>query len=611
MPACIYSIIPSSAAGCRIQPSGVACATAFIFSVRTGRFYSWVPVFFIWIIYVEQRSTEISLQLPHYNRLIISVAKNVYDVRYLPYSLILKDDLMPLSRSLRIAATLVTGLAVTLCGAALTWYQVSQAELNDTALAATQAVRANERLLDEAQSAAELVHPLLLQPCNPFTRTELSRLAIGIEHIRVINLFYHNHLTCSSWDGARGVKENVPAGPDHTVTLLTDDYISPGVPVIVLRSAFPEGTVTTSMTTHWSAVALKLLSTHRPLSLRADNIVLTADNRLRRAADADPGRGSRHAIHSGLYPFSVEYPGARMIPSTLYLREGMVSLVLSVLLGAAAAIGLWQLAFRQRTPYEQLTAALKRGEIVPWYQPVVDTQTGKITGVEVLARQIKSDGTVVPPDRFIPVAESSDLIIPLTRNLMALAARELSELLMNTDHHWHVGLNVTQAHVLEPGFPAECMTFMDAFAPGCIMLTVELTEREPFDSSPEMLRRLQQLHHSGIAVALDDFGTGYANLEYISEVHVDIIKIDRAFVRRIGQGETGERLLESLISMAGALELRMVAEGVETGEQAQWLSTHGVSWLQGYLFSPAVPVSQLSEVAVNCVQNFKKITESA
>lgn len=507
---------------------------------------------------------------------------------------------MPVLRPLRIAAIMAAGLAVTLAGAALTWYQVSQAELNDTALAAEQVVRANEILLDEARYAAKRAHPLLLRPCSPQTRTELGRLAIGIEHIRVINLFYRSHLACSSWDGTQGIKEDVPASVGHAVTLLIDDYISPGVPVMVLRTGFPEGTITTSMTTHWSAVALKLLSTHRPLFLRADSVVLTADNRLYPAAVVSGGK-HRYAIHSGLYPFSVEYPGTRMIPLTLYLREGRVSLALSSLLGAAAAAGVWFLAFRRRTPYEQLAAALKRGEIVPWYQPVVNAHTGRITGVEVLARQVKPDGNVILPDSFIPVAESSDLIVPLTRSLLAQAARELSELLRNNDHHWHVGVNITQAHVLEPGFLTECLTFMDAFVPGRIMLTVELTEREPFDSSPEMLRRLQQLHRNGIAVALDDFGTGYANLEYIGEVHVDIIKIDRAFVRRIGQGELGELLLKSLINMAGALELRMVAEGVETKEQAQWLSSCGVSWQQGYLYSPAIPVSQLSLVAASRV----------
>lgn len=510
-------------------------------------------------------------------------------------------------RTQKIATTLAAGLTVMLAGAGLTWYQVSQTELNDTTLAANQAVRENELLLNEARYAAQRAYPLMLQPCTPWTRIELGRLAIGIEHIRVINLFNHSHLSCSSWDGNLGMKKDVlvDSGSDQAVTIRTDHYISPGVPIMVLRTSFPEGIVTASMTTNWSAMALKLLSTHRPLFLRVDNIILSADNRLYPAATVS-GSERRHAIHSDHYPFSVEYSDTRVIPLSLYLRKGMVSLVLSGLLGGAAAYGLWILAFRRKTPYEQLAAAMRRGEIVPWYQPVVDMQTNMITGVEVLARQVKQDGTLVPPDRFIPVAESSDLILPLTRSLMVQVARELPALLQDTGYHWQVALNFPQAHVLDSGFLTECLTFMDAFDPGSITLCVELSEREPFDSSPEMLRRLQQLHRHGIAVALDDFGTGFANMEYISEVRVDLIKIDRAFVRRIGQGETGERLLTSLIDMAGVLNLHVIAEGVETEEQALWLTSHGISCLQGYLYSPPVSVSQLNQFVVSRMQNSKK-----
>ncbi|NEG59690.1 EAL domain-containing protein [Pantoea agglomerans] len=498
---------------------------------------------------------------------------------------------MNLNRLLNISITVVTGFVIALVGTTLTWYQVTQAELNNTALAASNVVRANERLLDEARSAAALASPLLLHPCTPQIRTELGRLAIGIEHIRVINLFSLNHLICSSWDGAIAVKEEVPAGAGYTLSLLNDDYISPGVPVMVLRSRFAEGTVTTSMTTHWSAVALRLLSTHRPLTLHVGDTLLTGDNRLHPTTESK-GK-ALHAVSSERYPLSVEYDARRYIPITLFLREGALSLLLSFLLGTAVATGLWLRAFRSKPPYEQLAVALKRGEIVPWYQPIIDAQTGIIIGVEILARQLKPDGSVIPPDHFIPVAESSDLLIPLTRALMMQAARELPEILKQIDQRWHVGLNVTHAHMLETGFITECLLFVDAFAPGTVMLTIELTEREPFDSSKEMRTKLKRMHDNGITVALDDFGTGYANLDYIAEIQVDIIKIDRTFVRRIGEGESGERLLNSVIEMGNALQLRMVAEGVETHEQVKWLTSHGVSWLQGYLYSPPVNLQSL------------------
>ena len=289
----------------------------------------------------------------------------------------------------------------------------------------------------------------------------------------------------------------------------------------------------------------------------------------------------------------MEYSSSQVVPFSIFLRRGAFSLILSGLLGVLVSIGIWKLVFRPKTPYEKLDKALKRGEIVPWYQPIINSETGCIIGVEILARQVKDDGTVLTPDHFIPLAESSDLIIPLTRSLMSRAAQELSELLKDSNYRWHIGINFTQAHVLDPCFIDECTCFINTFSTDSIMLTVELTEREQFDASPEMSQRLKQLHEKGISIALDDFGTGYANLEYISKVHVDMIKIDQMFVRRIGQGWPGERLLSSLIDMVSILKLKVVAEGVETEEQVTWLNSHGVTWLQGFLYSPPIPIGTL------------------
>ncbi|WP_442797141.1 EAL domain-containing protein [Pantoea vagans] len=502
------------------------------------------------------------------------------------------------SRLPHVIATFGLCVVIMLAGIGFTWFQVSQSELDDTALAAEQAIQASDRLIDQARRAATHARPYLSHACSPQTQAELARLAIGSEHIRVISLFKHAHMTCSSWSGALAVKEDLPASSARIVTLLNDDYITPGVPVMVLRTSFPEGIVTTSMATQPAAEALRLLSIHRPLSLRSGIMILTADNRLHPV----PIRNKTlKAVRSDRYPLWVEYDGGRLVPLVRIMREGYVSLIMSLLLGVVAATRLWLFAFRRMTPYEELAIAINRGELVPWYQPVIDAQTGLITGAEVLARHVKPDGTMIMPDRFIPLAEGSDLIIPLTRSLMAQAARELSVLLKPTDPCWHIGINITQAHVLEPEFIAECQNFIQAFAPGRIKLTVELTEREPFNNSPFMQAKLKELHENGISVALDDFGTGYANLEYISEVSVDIIKIDRAFVRRIGEGKSGERLLTSLIEMASALNLLMVAEGIETREQAAWLTSHGIMWQQGYLYSPPVPYHAL----LTLVRNWK------
>lgn len=497
---------------------------------------------------------------------------------------------MPAKLYQRIVLTLTVGLTITAAGALLTWYQVAETDLNRAASDAREVVSATERLLDETRSAIDRARPLLTQSCSPEVSAGLNRLTIGMEHIRVINFFHRNLLSCSSFGGADPVREFISADDNQTLLLATDDYISPGEPVMILRRRYGDRSITASVATRWTADVLKIPGSHRSLSLRTADIVLTANNRLVKK----PPAKNAHALHSGLYPFSVEYSGGRRIPPALFLHEGALSLLLSALLGAAVSTVLWQILFRRRTLYEELRRAISKGEIVPWYQPIVDSTTGRIAGVEVLARWEKPDGTVLSPDSFIAEAEKSDLIIILTRHLMELVSRELPSLLKEQPR-WHIGFNITQAHILETGFITECLAFTSAFPPDSISLTIELTEREPFAGSEALRNRLIRLHSSGIAIALDDFGTGYANMEYLSEIPVNVIKIDRVFVSRIGQGAAAERLLLSLIDMAHGLKMEIVAEGVETETQANWLRERGVGWLQGYFFSRPMPKSELKQ----------------
>ena len=146
--------------------------------------------------------------------------------------------------------------------------------------------------------------------------------------------------------------------------------------------------------------------------------------------------------------FPVEYSGDRHIPLAFFLHNGALSLLLSIFLGAAVSTVVWLILFRRRT---ELSKAVRNGEIVPWYQPIVDVTSSRIVGVEILARWEKPDGTVLSPASFIAEAENSDLIITLTRRLIERAACELPPLLKDQPR-WHIGLNVTQVHIQETDF---------------------------------------------------------------------------------------------------------------------------------------------------------------
>ncbi|NEG98840.1 EAL domain-containing protein [Pantoea agglomerans] len=494
----------------------------------------------------------------------------------------------------KLAMTLVLGLLVTSAGFVFTWMQMQQAAQQTAVTSAGKAVNAIESLLDETQSAAAKAHPFVFQPCTAENRAELNRLVIGIEHIRMISIFYHGHLACSSFAAARADKEELPLVTSQKIAMLTDDYISPGVPVMILRSDFAEGVVTTSFPTHWVAEALRHYSVRLPLSLHAGGLVLNSYNALSRAGQDN--KTALGAVHSGIYPFYVSYTRSNLLAPAAFLRDGAVRLLLWLLAGAIASAMLWAKLFRRKSAYATLAQAIENGEIVPWYQPQIDAKNGNISGVEVLARWQKPCGEMLAPGDFIPLAEQSGLIIPLTRKLMAQAAEELPAIISEVSGVWHVAVNITQQHILEPGFLTECLTFIDAFATGSMRMTVELMEREPLNNSSALKQKLQSLRNHHIVIALDDFGTGYANLDYLNEMKVDLIKIDRSFVSRLGQGTERARLLNAMIKMAQTLRLDIVAEGVETLEQAKWLAERGIDGMQGYLYSAPLPLQELARI---------------
>nr|WP_301539143.1 EAL domain-containing protein [Enterobacter cancerogenus] len=273
------------------------------------------------------------------------------------------------------------------------------------------------------------------------------------------------------------------------------------------------------------------------------------------------------------------------------------TLFLSLIIGVLGGALTWVILFRQKTVYEKLNAAIKNGNIQPWYQPIYNYSTGQISGVEVLARWVNNNGRVLSPDEFIPIAERTELIISLTRSIMDSSLQELS-MLVPANESWTVGINFTRQHISEPGFVTECINYVESFVNQNITLVAELTEREPFDNSELLLNRVKSLSSNGIQIALDDFGTGYANLNHLNKLCIDIVKIDRSFISKIDNPESAH-LLEEIIRLSRNLNLKIVAEGVETEEQAAWLNHRKVILQQGYLYSAPIPVDKFKEMLNN------------
>jgi diguanylate cyclase (GGDEF)-like protein/PAS domain S-box-containing protein len=239
-----------------------------------------------------------------------------------------------------------------------------------------------------------------------------------------------------------------------------------------------------------------------------------------------------------------------------------------------------------------LRQALARGELSLVYQPVVDAKTRALAGVEALARWNCPSRGFVPPDRFIPVAERAGLIEAITDFVLHHAFSELAPLFAR---HPSLKLSINlAAQEVSPSRVGGLLVVLAAagsLAPD--RLQFEITERTLLADRADVRAALVTLAKSGAMVAIDDFGTGYSSLSYLESYPIHCLKIDKSFVQRLASSVRTRKLLEAILLMAGALDVRTVAEGVETIDQLAFLIGKGCRYIQGYLFSRPLPVAAL------------------
>jgi diguanylate cyclase (GGDEF)-like protein len=223
------------------------------------------------------------------------------------------------------------------------------------------------------------------------------------------------------------------------------------------------------------------------------------------------------------------------------------------------------------------------------YQPKVDI-TGTLHGAEALVRWHDEKLGIVPPDRFIAIAEESGLIAELDAWVLGEACRQLAEWRAAGIDVPNISVNVCAADFKRPDYPGFIARTLQAHGLEPANLILEMTERVMFDESADDIHTsLEAIHALGIALSIDDFGTGYSSLSYLHRFPVKELKIDRSFVRGIGVDAMAESLAQTVINIGNMLKLSVIAEGVETQAQRDFLHKHGCLMYQGYLYSPPLP----------------------
>ena len=246
----------------------------------------------------------------------------------------------------------------------------------------------------------------------------------------------------------------------------------------------------------------------------------------------------------------------------------------------------------------QLVLALEREEIVPWFQPIVDLETGRLMGFEALARWTRPGRDVEAPGDWIGLAEQTGLVVPIDFAVLDRALRELARWrsLSPDALRLHLAVNASGRTLQEPGTAARVLALLARTGVPAECLVLEVTEGVLLEDEA-VGRRLQHLRAEGVRIALDDFGTGWSSLSYLSRFPVDVLKLDRSFTATLHRGRGGEAVPAAVVQLARALDLQVVAEGIETVEQAERLRTLGAQLGQGYLHGrPADATASLALV---------------
>jgi EAL domain-containing protein (putative c-di-GMP-specific phosphodiesterase class I) len=264
---------------------------------------------------------------------------------------------------------------------------------------------------------------------------------------------------------------------------------------------------------------------------------------------------------------------------------------------SAVEVALAGLARMRRTMQDAQTSnallhAIRRGEIVVYYQPIIDMVEGRIVGVEALARWLRPDGTMVQPDAFIPAAERTGAVVELDREVLRLAAHEVAGASVA---HGQVGLsvNVSAARIVQPDLLDDVRTVLADSGLDPRMLHLEITETSLIQDIDTAAANIRALRTLGVKVAIDDFGVGQTSMGYIDDFTVDVVKIDRSFVSKAKDCPRTASLVGGLINLFEGMGLEVVGEGVSCAEEYSLMASLGCKLAQGFYIGHPTPWSDV------------------
>jgi len=495
-----------------------------------------------------------------------------------------------LMRSRESLLVLLAALLPILLLSALCW-RIADTELHNRLTAAAEtAVSDADRFLDRIAAGLRERQGMIGASCDPETVHRLDRMTYESPLVRTVGLYDGaGRLYCTSRGPADlDISSQVGNTRRGGLVVRMGRSAMMGTPSIIVDNSRDDGAGI-------DAVADPALFDElaAPLNFESASLqVVLSDGTLLREA-------GQPLADMGVAPISLSWSSRKFdlkatvtVPGTsvwvLFRSElalfGTAGVILSALLVWVTTRRVTDRQFLSRG----LKAALRRRELEVHYHPLIDIQNDRCVGAEALIRWRHPERGLVRPDLFIPIAEESELIIPVTRWLMNRVRDDFEGI--ELPREFHISINLAPIQFKDTVIVDDIRAIFSGRNLSPAMLVLEATERFPIDDAGRKV--IDALRTMGPGIALDDFGTGHSGLAYLQKFHGDYLKIDASFVQAIGTDAVTRTVVDSIINLARDLDMEIIAEGVETVGQLEYLRKRGVPYAQGFLFAQPLPVAE-------------------
>ncbi|MFH0267129.1 EAL domain-containing protein [Vibrio rumoiensis] len=472
------------------------------------------------------------------------------------------------------------------------YYQSLQNYKKDTESRMHLSVEVMDGLFETATVAIDNVLHQITGDCSSDFRI-LDDTIVKEPSIQSINVLKKGSIVCSTYEPNIGSIISPSTFVDFSI--ITSKIVVPGKTIVLINSGNDDLFISASIHGFILLGIVNILDIETPFHINTTFGWVNDDDNLVTTKNPDTVY-----IESKAFPYSISTKYDYRHIFFNFLRTNTWSLLL--LLFFSSVISLLYFFYDSKIEVVQaLRKGLKKGEFEPYAQGVTDSN-GTLTGCEILMRwNYKS--SLIRPDDFIPTAEKSGLIVPLSIQLI----NKTYEFFLQHYHlllpRFYIAFNISPIQLTEPyaqGVVNAVARFRNCPKLGFVKVVLELTERQIVTYTPETLTTLKKLNDMGVMIVIDDFGTGYSSLENILELNISGLKIDKCFVDRYPNDELSVSLIDNIVDLANRLKIDVVAEGVETKEQAEALRLKGVHYLQGYLFYKPLSLEQFIGTLKKC-----------